>query len=230
MGADPKDRLAIALDVDDLVVAVRIAKAVRGHIGMAKVGLELFSAVGPDAFTAMGDLGYTVFADVKMHDIPTTVRRAAAVFGALGVSYLNLHAAGGEAMLAAGVEGLEAGATGAGLPRPVALAVTVLTSDDEADPEVVADRARLAAAAGCGGVVCAVADMPVIRAAAPGLLCVTPGIRMPGDSPHDQGRVATPAEAIAAGADIVVLGRTVTAADDPTAAVAAAYAHAASAL
>src|SRR5262245_8564989 len=126
--ADVKDRLAIALDVDDLVVAVRIAKAVREHIGVAKVGLELYSAVGPDAITAMVDLGYSVFADIKLHDIPTTVRRSAAVFGALGVSYLNLHAAGGEAMLAAGVEGLASGADGAGLPRPVALAGTLLTS------------------------------------------------------------------------------------------------------
>ncbi len=78
MGADPKDRLAIALDVDDLVVAVRLAKAVRAHVGVAKVGLELYSAVGPDAITAMIDLGFTVFADIKLHDIPTTVRRVGA--------------------------------------------------------------------------------------------------------------------------------------------------------
>ncbi|MBA2280356.1 MAG: orotidine 5'-phosphate decarboxylase, partial [Acidimicrobiia bacterium] len=122
-----RDRIAIALDVDDLVAAVRLAKQVREHVGVAKVGLELYSAVGPDAIVAMLDLGFDVFADIKLHDIPTTVDRAAAVFGSLGVRYLNFHAAGGEAMLRAGVEGLLAGAERAGLPAPVALAVTVLT-------------------------------------------------------------------------------------------------------
>jgi orotidine-5'-phosphate decarboxylase len=230
MGVDPKDRLAIALDVDDLVVAVRLAKAVRGHVGVAKVGLELYSAVGPDAITAMVDLGFTVFADIKLHDIPTTVRRSAAVFGSLGARYLNFHAAGGEAMLAAGVEGLIAGAAGAGLPVPVPVAVTVLTSEADAPAELLTERARLAVAAGCGGVVCAVADIPTIRAVGPELVCITPGIRMSGSDLDDQGRVATPAEAIAAGADLLVLGRTVTAADDPAAAAAAAHAEVASVL
>jgi len=230
MGADPKDRLAISLDVDDLVVAVRLAKAVREHVGVAKVGLELYSAVGPDAMTAMIDLGFTVFADIKLHDIPTTVQRSAAVFGALGAHYLNLHAAGGERMLAAGVEGLRLGARNAGLPEPMALAVTVLTSEPEATADLLTARARAAVASGCGGVVCAVADIPTIRAEGPGLVCVTPGIRLAGDDPNDQGRVATPAAAIAAGADILVLGRTVTAAEDPVAAAAAVHAEAASAL
>ena len=93
---DVRDRLAIALDVDDLAEAVRIAKDVKPHVGVAKVGLELYSAVGPDAITALVDLGFRVFADIKLHDIPTTVGRAARVFGALGVSYLNFHAAGGD--------------------------------------------------------------------------------------------------------------------------------------
>jgi orotidine-5'-phosphate decarboxylase len=230
MGPEPRDRLAIALDVDDLVVAVRLAKAVREHIGVAKVGLELYSAVGPDALTAMIDLGFIVFADIKLHDIPTTVRRSATVFGALGVSYLNFHAAGGEAMLAAGVEGLLAGADGAGLPAPVALAVTVLTSDHHAPPDLLAERARLAVTAGCGGVVCAVADIAAIRAVGSGLVCVTPGIRMLGNDANDQGRVASPREAIASGADLLVIGRPITAAEDPRAAAAAAHAEVAAAL
>src|SRR5215210_2608175 len=132
--------MAIALDVDDLVEAVRIAKEVRPYFGVAKIGLELYSAVGPDAFGSLVDLGYEVFADIKLHDIPTTVNKAACVFGALGVRYLNFHAAGGEAMLRAGVEGLRAGADGAGLREPIGLAVTVLTSDSEAPAEVLRER------------------------------------------------------------------------------------------
>ncbi len=215
MPDDLRARLAIALDVDDLVVATRLAKEVRPWFGVAKVGLELYSATGPDAVVAMVTLGYDVFADIKLHDIPTTVRKAAAVFGALGARYLNFHAAGGEEMLRAGVEGFRQGASGAGLPDPVALAVTVLTSEADAPPAVLEERVRCAAAAGCGGVVCAVADIPLVRSVAPDLLCVTPGIRPAGAEQHEQARVATPAEAVAAGADILVVGRPVTAADDP---------------
>src|SRR5438270_9103275 len=107
---ETRDRLAIALDVDDLVEAARLARQLKPWFGVAKVGLELYSAHGPDAVIAIGDLGYRVFLDVKMLDIPTTVGKAARVVGALGVSYLTLHAFGGVAMLQAGVEGLEAGA------------------------------------------------------------------------------------------------------------------------
>jgi orotidine-5'-phosphate decarboxylase len=112
----------------------------------------------------------------------------------------------------------------------VPVAVTVLTSEADAPAELLTERARLAVAAGCGGVVCAVADIPTIRAVGPELVCITPGIRMSGSDLDDQGRVATPAEAIAAGADLLVLGRTVTAADDPAAAAAAAHAEVASVL
>lgn len=222
--ADPtgaRARLAIALDVDDLVEAVRIAKAVKPYFGIAKVGLELYSAVGPDAVTALTDLGFDVFADIKLHDIPTTVGRAARVFGALGARYLNFHASGGETMLRAGVEGYLGGAEAAGLPVPTALAVTVLTSDADAPADVLHERASLAVASGCRGVVCAAADVPAIRAVAPDLLCVTPGIRPAGVDRHDQGRATTPAGAIGAGADILVVGRAVTGADDRAAAAAA---------
>ena len=213
--------MAIALDVDDLVEAVRIAKEVRPYFGIAKIGLELYSAVGPDAVGSMVDLGYEVFADIKLHDIPTTVNRSACVFGALGVRYLNFHAAGGEAMLRAGVEGLRAGADGAGLAEPTALAVTVLTSDAEAPAEVLRERTALAVAAGCGGVVCAAIDVPVVRSVDPKLVCVTPGIRPAGVGVDDQGRAATPAGAIGAGSDVLVIGRAVTGADDRAAAAAA---------
>jgi orotidine-5'-phosphate decarboxylase len=211
---EARSRLAIALDVDDLVEAVRIAREVKPHFGVAKIGLELYSAVGPDAVGAMVDLGFDVFADIKLHDIPTTVGRAATVFGALGVRWLNFHAAGGEAMLRAGVEGLLAGADRAGNVEPCPLAVTVLTSDESADAGVLRERAALAVSAGCRGVVCAAADIAVIRSVDPKLVCVTPGIRPEGTDRNDQGRAATPAAAIGAGADILVVGRAVTAASD----------------
>ncbi|MFP5255986.1 MAG: orotidine-5'-phosphate decarboxylase [Acidimicrobiia bacterium] len=225
-----RDRLAIVLDVDDAVAAMRLAKEVRPWFGVAKVGLELYSAVGPDVFASLQDLGYDVFADLKFHDIPTTVGRAARVIGALGPRYLNLHALGGPDMLRAGVEGLKAGAAGAGLPEPIALGVTILTTDATADEQELTRRATIARDSGCDGVVCAAADLPLIRRVDPGLVTVVPGIRTAGFEVHDQVRVATPADAIAAGASLLVVGRTVTAADDPTRAAAAVAAEVADAL
>src|SRR3546814_12730275 len=107
--------LAVALDVDDAVAALRLARDLRPWVGVAKVGLELYSAAGPDVVGSLQDLGYDVFCDLKFHDIPTTVERASRVVGALGARYLNFHAAGGTAMLAAGVEGLRSGAADADL-------------------------------------------------------------------------------------------------------------------
>lgn len=218
---EARDRLAVALDTDDLVVAVRIAQAVRPHVAVAKVGLELYSAVGPDAVHALTDIGMEVFVDLKLHDIPTTVARSARVLGTQGARWVNAHAAGGVDMLRAFVEGLREGADDAGLAQPVALAVTVLTSDRDAPPSLLAERAGLAAAAGCGGVVCAVNDIATIRAAEPDLRCVTPGIRPADASLDDQSRVATPAQALLAGSDLLVIGRPITGADDPGAAAAA---------
>jgi len=213
-----RDRLAVALDTDDLVVAVRIAKAVQPHVGVVKVGLELYSAVGPDAINAFTEMGIEVFCDLKLHDIPTTVGRAARVLGAHGARWVNAHAAGGPDMLRAFVDGLQEGADDAGLAQPTALAVTILTSDRDAPPELLVERAGLAAAAGCGGVVCAVGDIATIRNAHPDLVCVTPGIRPADVDTDDQARVATPAQAARAGSDLLVLGRAITAAADPAAA------------
>ena len=212
--ADVRNRLAIALDVDDLVEATRIAKEVRPWFGVAKVGLELFSASGPDAVVEMVECGYRVFLDLKLHDIPTTVRRAAHVVGALGASYLTLHAAGGSAMLRAGVEGLTNGASNAGLATPVALAVTVLTSDDEAPPHVLGKRVRVAVESGCRGIVCAAGDVREAKQLAPRIITVVPGIRPAGASRDDQVRASTPQGALASGADLLVVGRAVTAAAD----------------
>jgi orotidine-5'-phosphate decarboxylase len=219
-----RSRMVLALDVDDLVEAVRLAKALRPWFGVAKVGLELFSAAGPDAIGTLHDLGYEVFADLKMHDIPTTVGKASRVIGALGVRYLTMHAHGGPAMLKAGVEGLLEGARNAELPPPVALAITVLTSDTEAPEHIVPHRLRVAVEAGCGGIVCASDDLKDIRALAPRILRVVPGIRSEDGDVHDQARAVTPTAALEQGADLLVVGRAVTLSEDPGAAAALLFA------
>ena len=215
-----RGRLALALDVDDLVVATRLARQLAPWFGTAKVGLELFSAAGPEAIGALADLGFDVFLDVKLHDIPTTVTKAARVLGALGVRYLTLHATGGEVMLRAGVDGLAEGAAGAGLQAPLALAVTILTSDEGAPPHILPKRVAAAIEAGCGGIVCAAADVREAKQYGPRLFAAVPGIRTAGADPDDQARAATPAMALAAGADLLVVGRAVTAAPDRAAAAA----------
>jgi orotidine-5'-phosphate decarboxylase len=215
-----RQKLALALDVDDLVEALRLGRLLRPWFGVAKVGLELYSAAGPDAIEALIDQGYRVFVDLKLFDIPTTVNRAARVIGALGASYLTLHARDDAPTLRAGVDGLRDGAVAAGLPEPIALAVTVLTSDKGAPAHIMPRRAALAVETGCGGLVCAASDLGVARQIAPRLVRVVPGIR-PVAVSDDQARAATPTDAITEGADLLVIGRPVTRADDPEVAAAA---------
>lgn len=210
--------LALALDVDDAVVAQRLARELRPYFGVVKIGLELFCAAGPSIVAEMIADGYRVFLDLKLADIPTTVERTARVLGALGVSYLTIHAFTGEAGLAAGVTGLAEGAARADLAPPGVLAVTVLTSDAGAPSHVLGARVRAAAAAGCAGVVCAATDVVEAKTLAPHLMAVVPGIRPAGTNTDDQARSATPAAALAAGADLLVVGRAVTAAPDRRAA------------
>lgn len=217
---DVRDRLALALDVDDVVQAARLARELRDFFGIAKVGAELYAASGPDAVTTIAACGYRIFLDLKLHDIPNQVGRTARVLGALGVSYLTMHASGGVPMLRAGVEGLSEGASRAGLDAPVALAVTVLTSDDGAPAHVLGTRVATAVEARCGGIVCAASDVREAKQLAPSLLTVVPGIRLAGGETHDQARPGTPAEAFEAGADVLVIGRAVTAAKDRSAAAA----------
>ncbi len=216
-----RSRLAIALDVDDEVAALRLARQLRPWFGVAKVGMELYYAAGPTVVEALKAEGFEVFCDLKLYDIPTTVRRAAHVVGSLGVRYLNAPAAAGELTLEAMVEGFVAGAATAGTADPIPLAVTVLTSEPVAPPDVLRQRVELALTSGCRGVVCATPDIATVREIGPDLLCAVPGIRPAGSPTHDQGRVATPADAVAAGADILIIGRAVTEADDPAAAAAA---------
>lgn len=217
-------RMALALDVDDLVQALRLARQLSPWFGVAKVGLELFTAAGPDAVGTMLDNGFDVFLDVKLHDIPTTVGRAAAVCGALGARYLTMHAHGGSAMLAAGVEGFTEGARNAGLPDPTAVAITVLTSDASAPPHIVPNRLRLAVESGCKAIVCSGPDLKNIRELSPRTQRIVPGIRAAGAERHDQPLAVTPEAALDEGADLLVIGRAVTLADDPPAAAAALFA------
>jgi orotidine-5'-phosphate decarboxylase len=218
--AELRSKLALVLDTDDLVDALRVARELKPWFGVAKVGLELFSAAGPTAVNRLIDAGYDVFVDLKMFDIPTTVEKAARVVGSLGARYLTLHARDDAPMLRVGAEGFREGAARAGLEPPVPLAVTVLTSDRGAPPHILPRRVALAVEAGCGGIVCAASDLRVARQIAPRLVRVVPGIRMSGAAAHDQARPATPREAMDEGADLLVIGRTVTHAPDPAAAAA----------
>jgi orotidine-5'-phosphate decarboxylase len=211
----------VALDTPDLGRALAVAQAVKPHVGGLKVGLEFITALGPDAVRRVVAVGLPVFADVKFHDIPNTVAGAARAIAGLGVTIFNVHASGGEAMMRAAAE-----AADEVLPRPLVIAVTVLTSLDEAALDAVGQRgpaaaqvgrlAALARASGLDGVVCSAHELAAVRAAVgPDFLTVVPGIRPAGSERADQRRVMTPAEASAAGADILVVGRPITAADDP---------------
>ena len=212
--SEPRDHLVLALDVGGLAEAEALAARVGEWFGTVKVGLELYAEGGPDAFARFHDLGYRVFADLKLHDIPNTVARAATVLGRHGVDVLNFHAAGGVDMLRAGVEGLRAGAAEVGRPTPIALGVTVLTSDP--DTSAFDTRLRTAVDAGCDGVVCSAYE--VRASAAARMLTMVPGIRPAGADANDQARIATPEAAIRDGATWLVIGRAVTAAPDPAAA------------
>jgi orotidine-5'-phosphate decarboxylase len=224
-----RSRIAVALDVDDEVAALRIARAVAPHVGVAKVGMELYYAAGPSIVGALASRGFDVFCDLKLYDIPTTVRKAARVVGSLGARYLNSPAAAGAATVEAMVEGFLDGAADAETADPVPLAVTVLTSEARADEAVLRERVAIASAAGCRGVVCGASDLPLVHEVAPGLQTVVPGIRPQGAEAHDQGRIATPGDAASAGATLLVVGRPITLAADPAAAAAAIAAEVASA-
>src|SRR5262245_6769335 len=213
--SEVRDRLALALDVGGPDDAEALARRLEPWFGIAKIGLELYAEGGPAMIERLRALGLAVFADLKLYDIPNTVERAARVLGRRGVDFLNFPAAGGAAMLEAGVRGLAAGARAGGHPPSKALAVTVLTSD--ADFATFDARLEAATLAGCDGVVCSAHEIASVMERAPGLATMVPGIRLPDDAHHDQARVATPADAISRGADWLVIGRAVTAATDPEA-------------
>ena len=211
----------IALDTTDLDYARQLAERVRGHVGGLKLGLEFFNAHGPDGVRAFEGLGLPVFLDLKFHDIPNTVAGAVRAAGQLGVSILNIHAQGGAAMMRAAVEAVRNAS-----PSTRLVAVTMLTSlSDEDLPSVglappVADQVlrlgSLAQLCGLDGVVCSAHEIGRLRRElGPDFLLVVPGIRPAGSQAGDQRRVMGPAEALAAGADVLVIGRPITGAADP---------------
>ena len=210
-----KSRLALALDVDDLIDARRLAGSLFDFFGTVKVGLELYTASGPDSVGVFTEAGFNVFCDLKLHDIPTTVHKAARVVGSVGARWVTAHASGGEEMLKAAVDGLREGAESVGLPTPGVLGVTVLTSDTVKNEETIVSRCETALKAGCEGIICAAPDLEATSRFSDKLIRVVPGLRLPGGDSHDQARVATPMEAISGGADILVIGRMVTEAENP---------------
>jgi orotidine-5'-phosphate decarboxylase len=233
--AHPRSSLIVALDFDSLSSAAKFAKQISDLVGMFKIGNQLFTAAGPAAVKEIAALGPGIFLDLKFHDIPNTVAGAVLSAAAMtGVQLVNVHALGGRAMLEAAVQAISAGVP-MGADRPRLLAVTLLTSmDHKAMKEVgiggvpkahVVKLAQLAKQSGVDGVVASVREARAIRkACGREFLIVTPGVR-PTDKEtgaeakrDDQARTATPAQAIRAGADYLVVGRPILAATDPRAA------------
>lgn len=218
-----KAPIAVALDAPDAETAARWAQAVVPHVAVVKVGLELFCRTGPSVVQSVrGASGTELFLDLKLHDIPNTVAGAVRAVHRLKPRYLTVHATGGAAMVRAAVDAAE-GITIA--------AVTVLTSmDDEAldgvglaGPSLDAVRrlATLAVTAGAGALVCSPVEVAAVRAeVGEGIVLITPGVRPAGADAQDQARVATPEQALADGADLLVIGRPITGAADPGAAAA----------
>ena len=211
----------VAVDTTDLEYARALGARLKPHVGGIKLGLEFFSAHGPAGVRAFSDMGLPIFLDLKFHDIPNTVAGAVRAAASLGVYILNVHAAGGPAMLKAAAEA----ARGVN-PEAKVIAVTVLTSLADADLDAlgqqgpaadqVARLANLTQKAGLDGVVCSAHEIAALRAAlGPDFLLVVPGIRPKGSDLGDQQRVMGPREALDAGASILVIGRPITAAPDP---------------
>ncbi len=222
---DPRERLIVALDFATAEQALQLVERLNGQCRWFKVGLELFLTEGTSIVQELRRRGFRVFLDLKLHDIPHTVASAVRSVSRCGASLLTVHAAGGRAMLEAAAE-----ATGAVPDAPTLLAVTVLTSMDEAAltgvgvDTPVADQVlrlgRLAREAGIGGLVCSSEELLKLREDLGGdPLLVVPGIRSPGEQQDDQSRVATVSAAIARGASKLVVGRPITRAADPAAAI-----------
>ena len=226
-----RERIFVAIDTPDPARARALARALTGRVGGFKVGLEAFVANGPALVEEIRAIGLPVFLDLKLHDIPNTVAGAAAAAGRLGVAFLTVHALGAASMIRRAVEASAEGAESAGHPAPCVLAVTVLTSHDDlslasvgvAGPclPAVERLAAVAREARAGGLVCSPLEIVRARAIFPSATLVVPGIRpaTSGARPaDDQARVAAPGEAVAWGADRIVVGRPITGAADPAAA------------
>ncbi len=224
----PKERIFVAIDTPDINRATKLARLLSGEVGGIKIGKELFTAQGPNAVRgAVG--GEPLFVDLKFHDIPNTV--AGAIRSSLHMRpfMVNVHASGGKAMMQAAVDAARETSEDLGIPRPMVLAVTVLTSLDDNDltevgqngpaAEQVKRLALLAQESGIDGVVCSSKEIGILRkTCGPDFKLVVPGIRPNWAAAGDQKRIMTPKDAVAAGADYLVIGRPITSADDPVAA------------
>ena len=217
-----KERIIVALDTDSPDSALSTVRTLAGEVGIFKVGMELFPRGGPDLVRRIRDAGADVFLDLKFHDIPNTAAGAVRSAAALGVRFTTVHASGGREMLARAAEA----ARGTGT---TVLAVTVLTSLDEADlseigfsgspAAMVLRLAKTASEEGIGGIVCSAKEVSAVRdLVGKSTVLVTPGVRLPEDAAGDQKRVVTPFDAVRAGADFLVVGRPITKAADPVAA------------
>jgi orotidine-5'-phosphate decarboxylase len=218
---DPRSRLIVALDVPDRASALEAVERLSGHVGYFKIGLELFTREGPRLVEEIRDHGEKIFLDLKLHDIPNTVKGAVRSACRLGIHMLTLHASGGENMLSAARQEAQS------VPMPpLLLAVTALTSLSEEElhkigmpgpvEQWVGKLAELACNAGIGGIVASSKELPMLkRRFHDAMQYVIPGIRPAGAALHDQSRTATPAEAIQAGASYIVVGRPILQAADP---------------
>jgi len=229
---DATPRVLVALDFANPMHALALADRLDPRTCGLKVGKEMFVVAGPEPVRWMIERGFNVFLDLKFHDIPNTVAQACAAATRLGVWMIDVHAAGGREMLVAARQAVRETANGRGTPRPWLIGVTVLTSlGDESLREIgfadgatqgVTRLARLTQDCGLDGVVCSAQEAATLRAACgPEFQLVTPGIRPAGATPDDQARIITPEAAVANGADYLVIGRPITQAADPVAALAA---------
>lgn len=223
-----KADIIVALDVPTLADASRLIDELGDSVNTYKVGMELFYSAGPDAVKLVRKAGKNVFLDLKLHDIPNTVAQGAKALTTLGAAFVSLHSVGGPAMLEETAKLVAETATAQGVPRPKLLAITVLTSIGEAEwqalryPGTIAEQvvhlAKLAKQSGIDGVVASPREAAAIRqACGADFLIVTPGVRPAGSAINDQNRIATPAGAVTAGANYLVIGRPITAAADPKA-------------
>ena len=213
--------ILVALDVDSAEHAEDLARSVYPYVGGFKIGLQLVMAEGPGSVGQIARLGKPVFADLKLHDIPNTVRSAATAMAAQGARWVTAHASGGRQMIEAAVEGLQIGSS----HDVGVLGVTVLTSMDDTDlakvgvstevSDQVGRLSEVSSSAGAEGVICSPNEVTVVKAVDSRLLTVTPGIRTAVDELDDQKRINTPTEAIRLGADLLVIGRSITSADNP---------------
>jgi len=221
-----QSRVYVALDFENPMRALALADRLDPRACGLKVGKETFVVAGPEPVRWMVARGFNVFLDLKFHDIPNTVAQACAAATSLGVGMLNVHAAGGRAMLLAARKAVDDTAAAAGQAPPLLIAVTVLTSLGDADlaetghidgaAQQALRLARLARDCGLDGVVCSAMEAPAMRQEfGPEFALVTPGIRLAGAARDDQARVITPEAAVANGADYLVIGRPITRADDP---------------